>query len=78
MVAGLVLFGVRDGALISLRLKHVDIERKQVFQDAREVKTKFSKTSIVDWFPIGEPAFQRILATHVATAHKRALPLSPQ
>lgn len=28
--------------------------------------------------PIGEPAFQRILATHVATAHKRALPLSPQ
>lgn len=60
MVAALFLYGVRDGALISLRLKHVDIERKQVFQDAREVKTKFSKTSIVDWFPIGED-FERIV-----------------
>lgn len=53
MLAALFLFGVRDGALISLRLKHVDIDRKQVNQDAREVKTKFSKTSIVglvsDW-----------------------------
>ena len=54
MLAALFLFGVRDGALISLRLKHVDIDCKQVFQDAREVKTKFSKTSIVDWFPIGD------------------------
>lgn len=54
MLAALFLFGVRDGALISLRLKHVDIDRKQVFQDAREVKTKFRKTSIVDWFPISE------------------------
>lgn len=53
MLAALFLFGVRDGALISLRLKHVDVDRKQVFQDAREVKTKFSKTSIVDWFPVG-------------------------
>ena len=53
IVAALFLFGVRDGALISLRLKHVDIDRKQVFQDAREVKTKFSKTSFVDWFPVG-------------------------
>ncbi|MBD8689364.1 MULTISPECIES: tyrosine-type recombinase/integrase [unclassified Rhizobium] len=54
MLAALFLFGVRDGALISLRLKHVDIDRKQVFQDAREVKTKFSKTSFVDWFPVGD------------------------
>lgn len=54
MLAALFLFGVRDGALISLRLKHVDIHCKQVFQDAREVKTKFSKTSFVDWFPVGD------------------------
>ena len=39
---------------ISLRLKHVEIDSKQVSQDAREVKTKFSKTSIVDCFPIGD------------------------
>jgi len=54
MLATLFLFGVRDGGLISLRLKHVDIARKQVFQDAREVDTKFNKTSIVDWFPVGD------------------------
>ncbi len=54
MIPALLLFGVRDGALISLRLKHVDIESKRVFQDAREVKTKFSKTNMVDWFPVGE------------------------
>ncbi|CAD7046871.1 site-specific integrase [Pseudorhizobium halotolerans] len=54
MLAALFLFAVRDGALISLRLKHVDIDHKQVFQDAREVKTKFSKTGFVDWFPVGD------------------------
>lgn len=54
MLGALFLFGVRDGALISLRVKHVDIDHKQIFQDAREVKTKFSKTSIVDWFPVGD------------------------
>lgn len=54
MLAALFLFGIRDGALISLRLKHIDVDRKQVFQDAREVRTKFSKTSVVDWFPMGE------------------------
>jgi len=54
MLATLFLFGVRDGALISLRLKHVDIACKQVFQDARAVKTKFSKTSCIDWFPVGD------------------------
>ncbi|MBB3315516.1 integrase [Rhizobium sp. BK181] len=65
MLAALFLFGVRDGALISLRLKHVDIDRKQVFQDAREVKTKFSKTSIVDWFPIGDD-IERIVIDWIA------------
>ncbi len=54
MIPAILLFGVRDGALISLRLKHVDIVNKRVFQDAREVKTKFSKTNMVDWFPVGE------------------------
>jgi integrase len=54
MIPALLLSGVRDGALISLRLKHVDIASKRVFQDAREVKTKFSKTNMVDWFPVGD------------------------
>lgn len=54
IIAALFLFGVRDGALVSLRLKHVDIDCRQLFQDAREVNTKFSKTSVVDWFPVGD------------------------
>ena len=35
--------GIRDGALISLKLKHFDEMRKLVLQDPREVSTKFSK-----------------------------------
>lgn len=54
LIAFLFLTGVRDGALISLRLKHVDMERKIVNQDARQVKTKFSKTMQTSWFPVGE------------------------
>jgi integrase len=65
MLAALLLFGVRDGALISLRLKHVEIDSRQLFQDAREVKTKFSKTSIVDWFPVGDD-IERIVIEWIA------------
>ncbi|MEO0917193.1 MAG: site-specific integrase, partial [Pseudomonadota bacterium] len=41
----LLLTGIRVGALISLRNQHLDTEGQNVFQDAREVRTKFSKTS---------------------------------
>lgn len=54
MISALLLSGGWEGALISLRIKHIDITNKQVFQDAREVKTKFSKTNVVDCFPVGE------------------------
>ena len=40
MFALLLLTGARDGAAASLRLKHVDLVEDQIFQDAREVKTK--------------------------------------
>lgn len=54
MIAFLYLTGVRDGALITLRIKHVNISRKMVFQDAKEVATKASKTMRTAWFPVGE------------------------
>ena len=53
VIAALFLTGVRDGTLISLRLKHMDTESKRVNQDAREVSTKFSKTMRTFWFPVG-------------------------
>lgn len=54
VIACFFLSGVRVSALISLRLKHIDLERRLVIQDAREVSTKFSKTMRTVWFPVGE------------------------
>lgn len=50
----LMLTGIRDGALASLRLKHVDLIEGQIFQDAREVRTKNSKTFYTWFFPVEE------------------------
>ncbi len=65
LVAFAALTGARDGALASLRLKHVDLEDASVMQDAQEVRTKFSK-SFRSWFyPIGGDAIE-IVRTWVA------------
>lgn len=53
MIAFLYLSGARDGAIVTLRLKHIDLDRKIVIQDAREVATKASKTMRTAWFPVG-------------------------
>ena len=50
----LMLTGARDSALTSLRLKHVDLIEKQIFQDAREVRTKNSKTFYTWFFPVDD------------------------
>jgi integrase/recombinase XerD len=54
LIAFTLLTGVRDGALASLKLKHVDIVAALVVQDAREVKTKFSKSFTTWFFPVGD------------------------
>ena len=41
------------GALASMKLKHVDLATGSVFQDAREVQTKFSKSFTTYFFPVG-------------------------
>jgi integrase len=56
LVAFALLTGARDSALASLRLKHVDLTAGSVYQDAREVKTKFSKSFTTYFFPVGEDA----------------------
>ncbi len=43
IVALTILTGVRDGALISLRLKHLDLSRMLLIQNPKEVATKFGK-----------------------------------
>ena len=54
LVAMVLATGARDGAIASLKLKHVDLVAGSVFQDAREVKTKFSKTFTTYFFPVGD------------------------
>jgi integrase len=51
-----VLTGARDGALASLKLKHVDLSAGRLDQDAGDVKTKFSKTFSTWFFPVGGDA----------------------
>lgn len=64
LVAFATLTGTRDGAIASLKLKHVDIDQGKVDQDARQVKTKFSKTFITWFFPVGDD-IRRIVAEWV-------------
>jgi integrase len=54
LVAFTLLTGARDSAIASLKLKHMDLIAGCVNQDAREVKTKFSKTFSTFFFPVGE------------------------
>jgi len=52
LFAFFMLTGARDGAVASLKLKHVNIELGHVFQDAREVKTKNAKNIMCQFFPV--------------------------
>ncbi|WP_442581614.1 tyrosine-type recombinase/integrase [Mesorhizobium sp. ASY16-5R] len=53
VVAFAVLSGARASVIRTLRLKHIDIENRTVFQDAKVVDTKNSKTMLTSWFPVG-------------------------
>jgi len=52
LFAFLMLTGARDGAVASLRLKHINLIDGCVYQDAREVKTKNSKTITTFFLPV--------------------------
>lgn len=53
LIAFALLTGARDNAIASMSLKHVDLERRTVFQDARDVRTKNRKTFTTWFFPVG-------------------------
>lgn len=70
LVALALLTGARGAALASLKLKHIDLEQGCVHQDARDVKTKGSKT-FTTWFcPVGGDALQIVTdwCEHLRTA----------
>ncbi|MBT3922448.1 MAG: tyrosine-type recombinase/integrase [Nitrospina sp.] len=54
LIAFTLLTGARDSAIASMKLKHVDLNAGKVEQDAREVKTKFSKTFTTFFLPVGD------------------------
>jgi integrase len=60
VIAFVLLTGARDSAVASMRLKHVDLEEESIFQDAREVQTKFSKSFVTYFFPV-DPEVSRIV-----------------
>lgn len=56
VLAFAMLTGARNGALATLKLKHVDMDEGLINQDGREVSTKRSKTIQTWLFPVGGEA----------------------
>ena len=65
LVAFTLMTGARDGAIASLKLKHVDLIENCIYQDAREVNTKFSKTFRTYFFLVGAD-IREVLATWIS------------
>jgi integrase len=61
VVAFTALTGARDGATVSLKIKHVDLTEGRVVFDAREVNTKFSKSFTTWFFPVGNDIRQSVV-----------------
>lgn len=54
LIAFTAITGIRDGALVSLRVKHFDANRMLILQNPKEVATKFSKRIDTFLFPLNE------------------------
>ena len=65
LIAFTLLTGARDSAIASAKLKHINLEEDCFFQDARDVKTKFSKTFTTFFFPVGDE-IKQILVDWIA------------
>lgn len=70
LVAFAILTGARDGALASFKLRHVNLAEAMVFQDARDVRTKASKSFNTWFFPVGGDAARIVTewCQHLRTA----------
>lgn len=72
IVAFLILTGVRDGAAIGLKLRHVDLDGRTVRQDPREIGTKFAKAMTTTFFPVGGEA-EAIVAHYIEHLRREEL-----
>lgn len=64
LLAFTILTGARDRAIVSFKLKHIDLKDELVLRDAREVQTKRAKTFTTWFFPVGAD-IQQIVADWV-------------
>ena len=60
LIAFTLVSGARDGAIISMRVKHIDLINKQVHQDPNEVDTKAGKQINTWFFPVGAVFIQEV------------------
>lgn len=58
LMALLLATGMRDAAAAGLKLRHISIDRNRVFQDPRDVKTKFRKAIETMFFPVGDDVLE--------------------
>jgi site-specific recombinase XerD len=58
LIAFIYCTGIRDGALLGLRLKHINPDKRYIVQDPKEVETKFGKHINTKFFPVGEDIHQ--------------------
>ena len=56
IIAFTLITGARDDAVASLSLRHVDLQERCVFMDARQVRTKFRKTFTTTFYQVGGQA----------------------
>lgn len=61
LIAFTAVTGIRDGAIVTLKLKHFDADRKHVPQNPLEVATKFGKRIDTFLFPLDDDLEQIVL-----------------
>ena len=72
LIAFSLLSGARDQAIVSFKLKHVDIETQLIEQDAREVRTKRAKTFTSWFFPSATTSAEFLSIGSASCASKKA------
>lgn len=65
MFATLLVTGIRVGALIGLKLRHINLKDRLLTQDPRDIRTKFGKRIETWFFPVGDEV-EAILFDYVA------------
>jgi integrase len=61
LIAFTLLTGARVGAIASMKLIHIDLAGNNVYQDARTMNTKFSKSFFTFFFPVGDKIRQIVV-----------------